>query len=80
MKVQVQKWGNSLALRIPKSYAVETKIENGSTVEVAVQKGAIVVKPVFEEKVTLDEMLAKITGENLHTEVDFGKPEGRESL
>ena len=53
MKVQVQKWGNSLALRIPKSYAVETKIENGSTVEIAVQKGTIVVKPVIKENLTL---------------------------
>ncbi len=80
MKVQVQKWGNSLALRIPKSYTVETKIENGSTVEITVQKGAIVVKPVIQENLTLDEMLANITEENLHTEIDFGKSEGRESL
>ena len=80
MKVQVQKWGNSLALRIPKSYAVETKIENGSTVEVAVQKGAIIVKPVAKENLTLDEILANITEENLHKEIDFGKSEGRENL
>ena len=80
MKVQVQKWGNSLALRIPKIYAVETKIENGSTVEVAVQKGAIIFKPVVQENSTLDEMLADITEENLHTEVDFGVSEGREIL
>lgn len=80
MKVQVQKWGNSLALRIPKSCAVETKIENGSTVEVVVQKGALVVKPVVKDNLTLDEMLANITEENLHTEIDFGKSEGREKL
>jgi antitoxin MazE len=80
MKIQVQKWGNSLALRIPKSYAVETKIENGSTVEVVVQKGALVVKPTVKDNLTLDEMLANITEENLHTEIDFGKSEGREKL
>ena len=80
MKVQVQKWGNSLALRIPKSYAVETKTENGSTVEMAVRNGAIIVKPVIKENLTFDEMLANITEENLHTEIDFGKPEGAESL
>ena len=80
MRIQVQKWGNSLALRIPKSCAVETKIENGSTVEIAVQKGAIVVKPVVEEKITLEEMLAQINDENIHTEINFGKPEGAESL
>lgn len=80
MKVQVQKWGNSLALRIPKSFALETNIENGSTVDVAVQKGALVIKPVIEEKLTLDEMLAGITKENLHAEIDFGKAEGEEKL
>lgn len=80
MKVQVQKWGNSLALRIPKSFALETNIENGSTVDVAVQKGALVIKPVVEEKLTLDEMLAGITEENLHAEIDFGKAEGEEKL
>jgi antitoxin component of MazEF toxin-antitoxin module len=41
MKDQVQKRGNTPALRIPKNFALETDIENGSTVDVAVQKGAI---------------------------------------
>ncbi len=77
MKVQIQKWGNSLALRIPKSFALETKIEQGSTVEVALEKGQIMVKPVKDE-ITLESLLADITEENLHTEIDFGKPEGKE--
>ncbi len=77
MKVQIQKWGNSLALRIPKSFALETKIEQGSTVEVALEKGQITLKPVKDE-ITLERLLADITEENLHTEIDFGKPEGRE--
>jgi len=77
MKVQIQKWGNSLALRIPKSFALETKIEQGSTVEVALEKGQITLKPVKDE-ITLERLLADITEENLHTEIDFGKPEGKE--
>ncbi len=77
MKVQIQKWGNSLALRIPKSFALETNIEQGSTVEVALEKGQIMVKPVKDE-ITLESLLADITEENLHTEIDFGKPEGKE--
>ncbi len=80
MKIQIQKWGNSLALRIPKSFALETKIENGSTVDVAIQKGAIIFKPVVEEKIMLEEMLARINEANIHTEIDFGKSEGKESL
>lgn len=80
MKVQVQKWGNSLALRIPKSFAIETNIENGSTVDVNVQKGSIVFKPVVEESLVLEDLLSQITDENIHAEIDFGKAEGKETL
>lgn len=79
MKVQVQKWGNSLALRIPKSFAVETSIENGSTVEITLEKGAIVMKPAKEE-INLEDLISGITSENIHVEVDFGRPEGKELL
>lgn len=77
MKVQVQKWGNSLALRIPKSFAVETHIEEGSTVEMTLGKNGIIMKPTKQE-ITLESLLADVTDENLHSEIDFGKPEGRE--
>ena len=77
MKIQIQKWGNSLALRIPKSFAVETHIEEGSTVEMTMGKNGILVKPAKSE-ITLENLLAEITQDNLHDEVDFGKPEGNE--
>jgi antitoxin MazE len=48
MKVQVQKWGNSLALRIPKSFAVEFSIEQGTLVDVSVVEGKLVVAPVTD--------------------------------
>ena len=79
MKVQVQKWGNSLALRIPKSFAVESNIAQGSTVEVSLENGRIVVFPVAEPELSLDEMLAQITAENLHGEVKTGSSVGREA-
>lgn len=66
-------------MRIPKSFAKETSIENGSTVDVAVESGKIIVKPVVEEKLLLEDLLSRVTEENLHTEIDFGKPEGREA-
>lgn len=77
MKVQVQKWGNSLALRIPKSFAVETHIEEGSTVEMTLAKDGLLMKPTKNE-VTLESLLERVTEVNVHTEVDFGKPKGRE--
>jgi antitoxin MazE len=78
MKIQIQKWGNSLALRIPKSFAVETNIEQGSTVEVTMEKDGIMMKPAKEE-ITLDSLLAEVTKENLHSETDFGVSKGKEA-
>jgi antitoxin MazE len=80
MKVQIQKWGNSLALRIPKSFAVESKIQQGSTVEVSLESGKIIVFPVIEPEFSLDELLAQVTPENLHGEIDAGEPVGKEAL
>ncbi len=79
MRVQIQKWGNSLALRIPKSFAVESKIEQGSTVEVSLKSGKITVVPVAEPEFSLDDLLAKITPENLHDEADTGASVGKEA-
>jgi len=79
MKIQIQKWGNSLALRIPKSFAIESKIEQGSTVEVSLESGKIIVFPVAEPDFSLNELLAKVTAENLHGEIDTGGSVGKEA-
>ena len=78
MRVHMQKWGNSLALRIPKSFAQESKIDQGSVVDVSLENGKIVVQPAAEHEYTLEELLAGITKKNLHGEVDFGPPVGKE--
>jgi antitoxin MazE len=70
MLTKVQKWGNSLALRIPKAFAVDAQLENDSLVEISLVEGKIVVTPVSAPSWTLDELLAGITKDNLHTEVD----------
>jgi antitoxin MazE len=69
IKVQIQKWGNSLALRIPKSFAVESKVGQGSVVEVSLEQGKIVVVPIAEPEFTLEDLLAKVTRRNLHEEI-----------
>ena len=79
MKVQIQKWGNSLALRIPKSFAIESKIEQGSTVEVSLESGKIIVFPVAEPEFSLDDLLEGVTPENLHGEIDTGASVGKEA-
>ncbi len=79
MKTQIQKWGNSLAVRIPRSFAHESRISQGSTVEVLVEEGRIVVEPVSEREYTLKELLAKVTRKNLHDEIETGKMAGKEA-
>jgi len=78
MLTKVQKWGNSLALRIPKAFAIEAQLENDSLVEISIVQGKIIVTPVAASSWTLDELLAGITKDNLHTEVDTGFAVGNE--
>lgn len=78
MHAKVQKWGNSLALRIPKAFAVDTKLENDSMVEISVIEGQIIVKPLFKPEWTLEELLAGINQENIHNEIDTGNATGNE--
>ena len=81
MKVQVKKWGNSLALRIPKSFANQTKISKGSLVDLSIKNDNLVIVPVLEEKeYSLESFLSKIDEYNIHSEVDFGLPVGKELL
>jgi antitoxin MazE len=78
MRTQIQKWGNSLALRIPKSFAADSKIEEGSIVDMSLVKGKLVIEPIYEPTYTLDELLAGITKKNIHAEVDTGRSVGKE--
>ncbi|MBI2832120.1 MAG: AbrB/MazE/SpoVT family DNA-binding domain-containing protein [Chloroflexi bacterium] len=78
MKTRVQKWGNSLALRIPKSFADEVGLQKESSVEVSLADGKLVITPVAKPKPTLKQLLAKVTEENLHHEVDTGPTAGKE--
>lgn len=81
MKVKIQKWGNSLAVRIPKTFAVQTHIEQDSVVDLSLVNGEIVVKPQKDQpKYTLNELLKGISEENVHEETDWGSPVGKEIL
>jgi len=78
MVTKVRKWGNSLAVRIPKALAREIEAECGCEVNLEVENGRLVITPVKRPRYTLKELLAGITPENLHGEVDWGPPMGRE--
>jgi antitoxin MazE len=75
MRSQVTKWGNSLAVRIPRAFAKQAGFEEGSTVDIIAEPDRIVlVKPVP----SLKELVDRITPENRHEETDWGPPRGRE--
>jgi antitoxin MazE len=80
MKARIQKWGNSLALRIPKTFAIEAGLREDAPVELSLSDGKVVVNPVESESLTLDEMLRQINRDNLHGEWDTGPAVGREGL
>lgn len=75
MQTVVQKWGNSLGLRIPSLWAKDNNVKCGSKIEVIVEKGKIVILPL---KKSLDDMLAMVTPENIHSEVSTGNAVGKE--
>ncbi|OGO28844.1 MAG: multidrug transporter MatE [Chloroflexi bacterium RBG_16_54_18] len=78
MLTKVQKWGNSLALRIPKAFAIDAQLENDSLVEINIVKGKIIITPIPAPGWTLEELLAGITKDNLHREVNTGLAVGNE--
>lgn len=79
MKTRVQKWGNSLALRIPKSFAEEVGLLNDSSVEVSLSNGKLVVVPIEKPNLSLKKLLSQITDENIHHEIDSGPAVGIET-
>lgn len=78
MKTRVQKWGNSLALRIPKAFAAEAGLQENAAVELSLVEGKLVVQAVAPQPVTLEELLRGVTDENRHGEWDTGPAAGRE--
>jgi antitoxin MazE len=75
--VRVTRWGNSLAVRIPKQLAEQTNITEGSEVELGVTEGAVILRPKGR-RYTLEELLEQVTPENRHDEIAWGEPPGKE--
>jgi antitoxin MazE len=73
MRVKIEKSGNGLALKIPKSFASRSKLEQGSVVSLSIVDGNILVKPIAETEYTLEQLLEGVNEQNIHQENDFGK-------
>jgi antitoxin MazE len=78
MKTQLAKWGNSLAVRIPKPVALAAQLKTGDDLEVDVEGPGRVRIRKPKRKPTLEELISGITSENQHSETDWGEPVGKE--
>jgi antitoxin MazE len=77
MKTQVSRWGNSLAVRIPRHIADSANLREGDDLELAVKSGIVTMKP-SDKQPRLKDLVAKITPENRHHEIEWGLPQGNE--
>ena len=78
MRTRVQKWGNSLAVRIPKAFAQEVGLEEDAAIDLSLSEGKLLIQPASGQRLTLDDLIAGITDENLHGEVWAGPAVGNE--
>lgn len=77
MKTTAQKWGNSLAIRVPKSVAVQVGLKAQDALDIEVQDGNVVLKPHLQRVYRLEDLVKQITPKNMHGEIDTGIPVGR---
>ena len=77
---KVQKWGNSLAVRIPRAAVEQAALKEGSPVDVIVENGDVIVRPRRRKRYRLQELLKECKPSQLHGETDWGAPMGREVL
>ena len=78
MVTKVNKWGNSLAVRIPRAMAEEAKFTANMEVDLSIKDNQLVVKQIRKPRVKLSELLERITDENLHAEINLGPAVGAE--
>lgn len=78
MITKVQKWGNSLAVRLPKEMAMELSLKEGSDVEFLPEADSLIIKRIRKQPLTLRDLLAKVKTRDPHGEIDWGKPVGKE--
>ncbi len=78
MKTRLQKWGNSLGLRIPKPFAEEAELTKQAFVDLSLIDGKIVVQLIRKKRHSLNQMLKHVTPENIHDELFKGVRKGKE--
>jgi len=80
MQTNIRKWGNSLAVRIPSAFARQANLSSGTSVDLSIENGRIVLEARSEPEYRLEDLLRQVTDRNVHAEVDPGPAVGREAL
>ncbi|MFN9685599.1 MAG: AbrB/MazE/SpoVT family DNA-binding domain-containing protein, partial [Cyanobacteriota bacterium] len=80
MQTKVQKWGNSLGVRIPRGLAEEVGLGAGTEVSLIAKDGELILRPSAQSRFRLVELLAGVTPENIHVSVDTGDAVGSEAF
>jgi antitoxin MazE len=80
MQVLVKKWGNSASVRIPAAVMEAAKLSLDQPVDIHEEAGRVIIEPIQEPAFILADLLAAVTDENIHAEIDFGAPVGKELL
>jgi antitoxin MazE len=78
MRTKAQKWGNSLAVRLPRPVALQAGIRPNDTLDVEVRHGRVLLTRSEHQDYRLGDLLRRVTKENLHEETDWGQRMGRE--
>jgi antitoxin MazE len=78
MQTKIKKWGNSLALRIPKLLASDANLKINKTVDISIDEGNIIITPISEKEYSLGKLLKGISKNNLHGEIGTGASVGKE--
>ena len=78
MQTKIKKWGNSLALRIPKLLALDVNLKQNELVNLSIDKDSIIITPIGEKEYSLEKLLKGVTKNNLHGEFDTREPLGKE--
>lgn len=80
MEVTIRQWGDGVGVRIPAGILAELNLTSERRVDIRAEAGKIIIEPILDNQETLDKLLSQITPNNLHDEIDFGQPVGKERL
>jgi len=78
MDIRLQKWGNSLGIRIPSNILKSLDLKSGDSVNIKEEDDSIIITKIKNNKISLEERIKSYEGSNLSKEFEWDEPQGRE--